>query len=260
MKKTIILGLAVAFSATAMAVTIPEKILSVKLSSATQTDDPVSYFQDPVNANDNEYQPNIEASKKIETSEQGNPNAIYVYTNTNYAAPNDKVSVLYVTNIYGRNIAIRTNGIETEYKFTFPAVSVTNPAELGDIYIIDTENDSIFKASVNPGEGVVSEYAFTAPINSIIEDRFFIYEPRTPDVDDFSACVRFDFIEIMSNPYSDEIMIEIWNDKGELVKSVAPMNTPQVIDLSDAQYTSGRYILKIAEEEYGFYLKPVNEK
>lgn len=260
MKKTIILGLAVAFSAAAMAITIPEKILSVKLSSATQTDDPVSYFQDPVNANDNEYQPNIEASKKIETTGQGNPNAIYVYTNTNYAAPNDKVSVLYVTNIYNRNIAIRTNSIETEYKFTFPSVNITDVASLGEILIIDTQLDSIFKPSATSGEGVVSEYVFTAPINSVIENRFFIYGPRTPDVDDFKACAYFDFIEIMSNPYPNETKIEIWNDKGELVKSVIPMNTPQVIDLSDAQYTSGRYILKIAEEEYCFYLKPVNEK
>lgn len=88
--------------------------------------------------------------------------------------------------------------------------------------------------------------SYVAGTHYNVADRFMInYGGYTPDAGTLALCHQYGKLTINNNPYTTNIVIK--DDKDVIVKNVAPMNTPQVIDL--AGLAAGRYTVEIGTEK-----------
>lgn len=165
MKKIMSFIMVLAFCANTMAITTPN-ILRVKLTSANNKSDEVILYQAD-DADDTQLQNGKDATK-IDFPMNEPAENVYIYVTRTYDKPYNLAS-MYVTDLTGQYITIKTNATETSYKFTFPTVY---PATFS-VKILDWETNVV--TDVTPG----ASYAFTATANTIYANRFQIIPTYT---------------------------------------------------------------------------------
>lgn len=239
MKKTLISVLALALSASAMAITIPDVVgIVLKANNGQQAS---SRWYQAADAIDTEFQTGKDATAlNMPAGDGSGSEQVFIYN----AAPYGNMSSLYTTKLEGKYISIKTNNVDTKYSLEFDALY----PDAKEIRIIDHELDSIFKVVKN------AKYEFEAAPNKTYATRFQFYQPFTPDAGELAVCVYYNSIEITNNPYTDNIVVK--DMEGNVVLTKAPRATPQVISLENL--ASGHYVLVIGEKSYEFFNKPVS--
>lgn len=237
MKKTLISVLALALSASAMAITIPDVVgIVFKANNGQQA---TSRWYQAADAIDTEFQTGKDATVlNMPAGDGSGSEQVFIYN----AAPYGNMSSLYTTKLEGKFISIKTDNVDTEYRFVFDALY----PDTKEIRIIDHELDSIVKVVKN------AEYKFTAQPNKTYANRFQFYEEFHGDEGDLAVCVYFDNISINNNPYTTDIVIK--DAEGNVVLTKVARATPQVISLEEL--ASGHYFLEIGTESFEFFNKP----
>lgn len=237
MKKTLISVLALALSASAMAITIPDVVgIVFKANNGQQA---TSRWYQAADAIDTEFQTGKDATVlNMPAGDGSGSEQVFIYN----AAPYGNMSSLYTTKLEGKFISIKTDNVDTEYRFVFDALY----PDTKEIRIIDHELDSIVKVVKN------AEYKFTAQPNKTYANRFQFYEEFHGDEGDLAVCVYFDNISINNNPYTTDIVIK--DAEGNVVLTKVARATPQVISLEEL--ASGHYFLEIGTESFEFCNKP----
>lgn len=215
MKKTLISLIALAFSAGAMAIVIPN-VVGISFESENGIKAQSNWYE-ATDANDNQFQNGKDVTAlNLPAGEGVSETEVFIYNQ----APYGNMASLYTTKLAGKYITIRTNSTETNYKFVFTALY----PETLEVKIVDSELDSIFIVNKNV------PYAFTAPAGKTLTNRFQFYAPFFGDEGELDVCHQYGELTINNNPYADNIVVK--DEDGQVVLDKMARTTPQVISLS----------------------------
>lgn len=161
MKKLLTFIIVLAYGASTMsAITIPN-VLKVKLTSANNKSDEVTLYQ-AEDAVDTQFQNGKDATKINFPMGEPSDN-VYIYVTRTYEQVCN-LAAMYVTDLTGQYISLKTNATETNYTLSFPTVY---PATFS-VNILDWETHVM--TVVAPGV----TYSFTAAPDSTYTQRFQI--------------------------------------------------------------------------------------
>lgn len=153
----------------------------------------------------------------------------------------EQLGTFGTNNLANTPIMVQTIG-DSEYTFTFDKVS-------GNQYrFFDAEADSVFDITNT------AKYVVSLPQADIIENRFFIVAPFSPNEGELVVCHENDQLVINNNPYTQNIVVK--NEAGEVVLNKMPFATPQFISLESLD--AGHYTVEFGggEKKYIIAVKP----
>ncbi|MCQ2311300.1 MAG: hypothetical protein MJZ64_06095 [Paludibacteraceae bacterium] len=165
MKKTLISLIALALSASAMAVVIPN-VVGIQFVSKSNTL-AQSYWYEASDADDTKPQTGKDVSL-LDMPSGGGASAteVYIYCEKPYGASFKDMASLYTTKLAGKYVSIKANTTDTEYKFVFN--TCYSPSK--DIWFVDWVEEKSFKIE----QGL--EYPFSVAKGATLTKRFQFLE------------------------------------------------------------------------------------
>lgn len=214
MKKILISIIVLAFSASAMAIVIPN-VVGISFESENGIKAQSNWYE-AADGDDTKKQNGESTLINLPAGDGVSDTEIFIYHQASYG----NMASLYTPQLAGKYITIRTNSTETNYKFVFTALY----PETLEVKIVDSELDSIFIVNKNV------PYAFTAPAGQTLTNRFQFYEPFSGDEGELDICYQYGDLTINNNPYTTNIVVK--DEDGQVVLDKMARTTPQVISLS----------------------------